>query len=295
MEDDSSLYAGLAGAELSVDSFEFGEGINISKTYAHLMASFILASSRPECPEQPHPGPWKRITGGLEFDILAQLEIPDSFKLPKWFSHLDTVWWFVALLRVSITPNISVPVLATESFSKARGTEDKIAFLLVEIESPLLPIEIEIDRGISIQEEGLVWIRENWISGGYLVLESAEFGLLMRAIDNCFGHSSKALGLISLWGALEALFSPSPSELRFRVAANIAAFLEPPGDGRWNLQKGIAKLYDARSAAAHGRSESAEKPLLDTYLLAKRIVMKILGQRRVPKIDELEARLFGVE
>ncbi len=33
-----SLYGGLSGIELDVDSFDLGHGVIISKTYAHLMS-----------------------------------------------------------------------------------------------------------------------------------------------------------------------------------------------------------------------------------------------------------------
>jgi hypothetical protein len=60
------------------------------------------------------------------------------------------------------------------------------------------------------------------------------------------------LGLVAVWGALERLFSPSHVELSFRVSANIAAYLELPGRGRYACFKKIKGLYEIRSKAAHG-------------------------------------------
>ena len=62
--------------------------------------------------------------------------------------------------------------------------------------------------------------------------ESEEFNLLMQALDQSLFARSVELALLSLWGALEAVFSPGRNELRFRVTALIATFLEPPGQER---------------------------------------------------------------
>jgi hypothetical protein len=39
------LYGGLAGAELPVEQYYLGRGITLSKTYAHLMAPFMMAAT----------------------------------------------------------------------------------------------------------------------------------------------------------------------------------------------------------------------------------------------------------
>src|SRR5262249_37758564 len=103
------------------------------------------------------------------------------------------------------------------------------------------------------------------------------------------------LALVSLWGALETLFFVGKGELRFRISSLIAAFLEEPGEARHKLQKRIAKLYDARSEAAHGaRSPSGDtQDLLETYSLMKRVLVKILESNHVPTKEELEGSLFG--
>jgi hypothetical protein len=100
--------------------------------------------------------------------------------------------------------------------------------------------------------------------------------------------------LISLWGALEAFFSPSTTELKFRISALIASFLEPPGKQRATLQKDVAKLYDMRSAAAHGKPRHEQADVLNTFNLLRRVLFAFIDDKSVPTKDELEARLFGV-
>ena len=285
------LYAGIAGASVEVESFHFGDGIVLSKTFAHLMAPFLMAFAPAE-PGKHHPAPWKAAQGGFGFDVLAQLKIPKEFNPPRWFDHLNTAWWFAALLRLRATPLISVPVIANEPFSKAPEIEHEIQFWPVETEPRRLILDRAPATGVS--ESVLVWVGDHWREGGVLMHESEKFNLLMQAFDQSLFARSDKLAFLSLWAALEAVFSPGPSELRFRVSALIATFLEPSGESRRSLQRKLTKLYDSRSAAAHGRSESLLEPLLETYATTKCIITKILEENRVPTPRQLENQLFGI-
>ncbi len=264
----------------------------LAKTFGHLMAPFIMAFSPAES-GKPHPAPWKSAQGGVGFDVLAQLKIPKEFDPPPCFDHVNTAWWFAALLRLRATPVISVPVIASEPFARAHEIEHDIRFWPIETERQRLILEQS--PATTISESVLVWIRDHWRDGGVLMHESEEFNLLMQAFDQSLFARSVELALLSLWGALEAVFSPGRNELRFRVTALIATFLAPAGEGRRSLQRKLAKLYDCRSAAAHGRSESLLDPLLDTYATTKRIVTKILEENSVPTPHQLEDELFGIQ
>jgi len=102
-----------------------------------------------------------------------------------------------------------------------------------------------------------------------------------------------ALTLISLWGALEAIFSPSTSELRFRVSALISSYLNPPGPQRLAHQKQIAELYDKRSAAAHGKRKHDGNDLLLTFELLRKVLIQIIRDGEMPTRQHLENKLFG--
>ena len=71
--------------------------------------------------------------------------------------------------------------------------------------------------------------------------------------------------------------------------------MKPAGLGRMSLQKQIAKLYDGRSAAAHGREDKAHGTLPDTFDLVKRIVIRMIETNDIPTREALEARLFGAD
>lgn len=252
-----------------------------------------LAAFAPAEPGKPHPAPWKAVSGGLGFDIQAELYVPADFALPNWFDRINTVWWFASLMRLRASPLVTVPVVASESFAKIPSIEHEPHFWPIEMHSRrLIP-----DRNPAniINEAALHWIRNHWISGGLLMHSNSDFNVAFQAADQCIWSHTPSLGLVSLWGALERLFSPSHYELRFRVSTTIASYLEPPGKERYACYRRIKRLYDARSKAAHGSPVDEVEPFLETYALLKRALLKIIDDNHVPSREELEAMLFGDE
>jgi hypothetical protein len=51
----SPLYAGISGLQLEAESFELGQGVTLSKTFAHVMAPFLIAFA-PANPGELTPG-----------------------------------------------------------------------------------------------------------------------------------------------------------------------------------------------------------------------------------------------
>ena len=286
--DDTDLYAGISGARLPTERFDLGEGVTLTRTYAHLMARFMMAFA-PAPEGGHHPGPWKPAEGGFGFDIVVQLHIPKDFDTSEWFDKLNTVWWLVALVRFRSSHSVVAPVVTKEAFDRA-AEADHIRFWPVEIE----PYRLQLAVNPSILlESDLTWIRDHWRRAGKLMRESKLFILLFRSFDQSLFTRNPSLALLTLWAALEPMFSPARSELRFRISSNIAAYLERPGRGRHDLYKQVAKLYDARSNVAHGTSQASQQSLTDTYDVAKRILEKIIEADHVPTREELEGNVFG--
>lgn len=286
----SPLYAGLAGINLGIEEFDFGQNVILRKTYAHIMAPYMAAFSPAE-EGKPHPAPWKAVSGGMSFDIQAELEIPVELKLSSWFDRVGTVWWFAALLRLKASNMTTIPVIADNSFAKIPSSESEPNFWPIEMK-PTRLIPVDNPNG-NLAEPDLEWIKSYWISGGRLMNKHDDFNLAFQAIDNCIWSNSPALALVSLWGALERLFSPSNYELSFRISATIASYLEEPGKERLNLFRHIKKLYDARSKAAHGSQVEESKSFFGTYELLKRSLTKMIVEDHVPSREQLEAFLFG--
>lgn len=283
------LYAGLAGIELAEDNFELGDGIRLSRTYAHQFAPFMLAFGRPS-PGKPHGGPWKAAGGGFSFDITAELFIPAEIE-GKYGSTAGMSRLLLSLLRLGVDPAITLPIFANSSFSSLPKMADA--------EVMLQPFEVgrrHFPLGYTgeVKSDAIVWVKERWRITHKLTKSHAEFELAVAALDSAQFVQQSALGLVSIWAALEALFSPSHTELSFRVSALISAYLEEPGAARLARQKSIAKLYTKRSAAAHGKPSHDQQNLLDSINLLREVLIKMLDDGRVPSKVELEESLFGV-
>lgn len=286
----SELYAAISGVSLEIDEFDFEGGITIKTTYAHIMAPFIAAFSPPKR-GKPHPPPWKAVSGGMGFDVTGELHIPLDSTLPKGFDNVNTVWWFVALMRLIISPKITVTVITDKSFSEIPLIDEEPHFWPIEMKpSRLIPVENPAEI---VNVKDLEWIRKYWLSASSIMNQNDNFNFAFQAIDQCIWSPTFSLALILLWGALERLFSPSHHELRFRVSATIASYLKPPGQERHDLYRKVKKLYDDRSKAAHGSQVEGKKSVIETYSLLKSVLIMMIEKNHVPSKEELEALLFG--
>lgn len=282
------LYGGLSGLALETDRFDLGHGVVISVTYAHLMSHFVMAFA-PAQPGKHHPGPWKPATGsGVEIDVTGELLVPKTCNC-QFLDNLNLIWWIAALLRLRVATSIYVPVVSSHSFSAIPSIKEQPVLSTMEVRGLPLRAEEQVNPRVGIPE--LEWIKLHWEPASAL-LSDDDFHTAFHAIDLSKWLPGPQLGLLALWGALERLFSPSASELRFRVSANIAAYLENRGEARQTLFKRITKLYDLRSAAAHGTGKYDIAPYQETYAIARRVILRMIEARNVPSRAEQEATLF---
>lgn len=282
------LFVGLANIVLSEDRFELAPGISLSRTYAHLMAPFLMAF-QPAAPGKPHPAPWKAVSGGLGFDVVAELKVThESAEDAELLCSARTILF---LIRLWLDPEVTAPITSSHSFNTLLTVPDG--------EARICPYEIYPRHfALSTPDGTFTPIAAAWIARAFpvahrLMKQSPEFSFAAEAISSGQFVNNPALTMVSLWAALEAIFLRSPAELRFRVSALIASFLKPPGQERVSLQKSAAKLYDMRSAAAHGRPKHGNEDLLATFTLVREVLLKVIDLGSVPSEDQLNQLLFA--
>lgn len=286
----NDVHAGLAGLDLEKSPIDLGQGVTLSKTYAHFMAPFVVAFERPTRAGEHHPGPWRSASGGFGFDIQAELLIPQALHT-KTYPPVTIARAILFLLRLGVNPAITLPVFADLPFAQGTNVQsDSMRLFPFEVQARHLPFGAV---GKLATAEEIQWVTQHWQATLSMIHSSAEFELAVDALDSVQFVRQPALAMVSIWGALEALFSPSKTELRFRVSSLIATFLEEPGVGRLNCQQEVAKLYDKRSAAAHGSKETDMKGLIASVNLLQRVLVKIIESGTVPSKPNLEATLFG--
>jgi Apea-like HEPN len=231
---------------------------------------------------------------GWNIDITAELYLPAACHL-EHLDRLNTVWWIAALLRLKATTLLYVPVISSEGFRSIPAIEQEPELYPMEIFTHRILPEDELNPQLGTSE--LEWLKSHWQDSSDLLAEE-QFSNAIQAVDLSIWGRSPSLALVAVWGALERLFSTSKQELSFRVSSNIAAYLEPPGRERYKCFKQIRALYDHRSKAAHGDTRAASTdttPYVDTFAIARRVLLKMVETRHIPNKQELEASLFGDE
>jgi hypothetical protein len=226
----------------------------------------------------------------VAFDITAQLSVPKEI---GGYNHTEIVPIILFILRLWVNPGIVASAISTHPFTELASTSDDIVSIFPYEVSPRgLALSVV---GSEISAESIEWVRHNWLTAVRLAKESKEFRFAVDSLSLGQFVPNTGLIIVSLWSGLEALFSPSTTELRFRLSALIASFLEDSGEARAKRQKDISQLYDKRSAAAHGKPSHQKDDLLKTFELLRHVLMKMIDMGKVPSKDELEGYLFGTQ
>lgn len=288
-EQPNYLYGGVSGIRMCTPSFPLGEGVELRQTYSHLFSANMMAFARPG-PAGYHPPPWKAAKGGFGYDIEVEIRAPAETSLGEAFDAKETIWWIAALLRLASFPYLSVPVISNLSFTEIAASDEEPTLQPFEIERRLFAPPADVD--LTLGPSDLDWLAANWIPAGRLLSSSPKFYSALKAFDAATVRGRASASLLALWGGLEQLFAPSAGELRFRVAALLASYLEPPGVSRVELYKQILKLYNERSVAAHTAKEVETQALVHTYVIMRNALMQMISKNRVPTQTDLESLLF---
>jgi hypothetical protein len=100
-----------------------------------------------------------------------------------------------------------------------------------------------------------------------------------------------AFALVSVWAALESLFGID-QEIKYRLAAYIATYLEPHGPTRKELYNKCTALYGRRCKAAHAGLKPEANDLLESIVVLRRVLLKIIESNASPKAKDIEQLLF---
>lgn len=284
------LYGGISGVKLAVESFAIGEGIELRQTYCHLFSANMTAFAPPG-PEGYHPAPWKAAKGGFGYDIEVEIRAPARTTLGNSFDARETIWWIAALLRLARYPYLSVPVISNQSFCDIPHSDEEPVLMPFETEGRIFGPPSDADHTLDANQ--LAWVAKSWLEGGHLLNRNPKFYSALKAFDSATVRGRASASMLALWGGLEQLFAPSVGELRFRVAALLASYLEEPGTSRFELYKRILKLYNERSIAAHTAKDVETGPLMETYVIMRNALVRMIDQKNVPTQTDLESLLFG--
>jgi hypothetical protein len=283
------LYAGLSHVTYKGEPFDLGHGITLRSSYAHLFATNMLAVARNDS-GRAHPGPWYAASGGFNYDIDAEMAVSTELVLPGGLAPYDAIWLLAALLRLSEHPYLMVPVVSDLPFDETSKSKRGPTLKTFEVAPRIVMPNGRQPSHLS--STNLTWVKSVWPQAATLIGRHRPFHRALRAVDACTIEGRRSSVLLTAWGALEELFVSQGAELRFRVSANIATYLEPAGPKRLEMFKTVTKLYKERSRAAHTGHETGLDALLQSFIILRNCLVKILDDGVVPKEADLERRLF---
>lgn len=290
--DKKNIYGGLSRIEMSIDEFLITDGVILRKTYAHLFAPFMTAFSPPleKHRLKIHGGPIKAAKGGIAFDVLVEIEVKSEYKFDDIFQQEEIIWVVSALLRIAGHPYIINSTISDTSFNKIKDES---------VEPIIYPNEIKFrifaptkDNPV-ISEHDLEWMKTYFEQVLKLMKENQKFYHAFKAFDSSTIEGKTSLALLSIWGAIEQLFSPNTGELKYRVSSNLAAFLYERGEERLKAFKEISKLYNERSVAAHTSKDVDYSPVVSSFVYFRNALIKIIEDGKVPSQEYLEERIFN--
>lgn len=274
------LYGGISG--LDVGNFELLEGLSFEPVFAHVMAPYIVAFSRPET-GKPHPGPWKAASGGIGFDIKAQISLAENLR-PTGFDRINTLWWILSLLRIHHPVGVRMPLISDTNFSAVQEAIDEPMFFPIEI-SPKINI-FEDHRIEKCSLKSLEWIKDNFVKGAAMMREE-RFSLSYRAIDQSSHVLSASASTLLIWSALECLFNVGRGQITHKICLAISTYIEEVPRDRDRLYKNIKRLYNIRCEITHAAQNPNDTDVFLSFDLARKCILKSIERSELPNFDIL--------
>jgi len=206
-------------------------------------------------------------------------------------NHLLTLgWWIISAIRSRTLADLLVPAVSSISWDAIPAVDaDSCEIHLLED----VPAARRFGSAAEVSKDSLEWV-ETYLTTWVELLEQPAFRLAVDSLTTHHQQTNLRMSAAALWAGLEALFGIS-AELRFRLAALAAAYLEDRGRERLKLYRRIKLLYDYRSKAVHGAaiSESQlEAHVVEVRKLLSQLLCRITEARAFPSAENYEERLF---
>ena len=203
---------------------------------------------------------------------------------PTGFNRLNTLWWVLALLRLSTGANLKMPVVSDTSLSGITDTPVDPRLWPMETLPRQLPTMSDPPK--VIDKRHLLWVRQVFASGSKLMNDQA-FGRSFQTFDSAIWAHSAGSAIIVIWAAVETLLRPGRPDTTKRLSSSLAALLEPAGAERERLFQRIRSLYEARSSSAHASRSPAAQQLFESFEIARKTFVYCFDNGQLPNASRL--------
>jgi len=147
-------------------------------------------------------------------------------------------------------------------------------------------------KGAAPAEADWEWAIKHRSASAKLWRDEPRYQTASMAFHDCQFIDHLPMCVALTWAGIEALFATQGGEATFRMAAYIAALLEPRGTDRIDLHRRISKGYGTRSAIVHGRSRPSHDVLVEhlreTRTILYRLLCCFVEMQKLPNQKELD-------
>jgi hypothetical protein len=280
---DRGWHFSLLGLKTNVERFEFAPGVYLQSVVEPPGEVALAGALR----DPRLFGAVGRYSSAIQHELVVVCPEGEDECSQQAF---NLAYWLISALRVRSLAEILVPVVADHSWSCIAGITDQScrAQFIEDV-----PRARRLDEVVEVTLLHLEWVREYLGDFDRLGAEP-RFRLAVHAFCNHNHTDDTRIMAATLWSGIEALFGIQ-HELRFRLAAFVAAVLEPRGEARRDLYKRLKRMYDIRSKAVHGSQMEAadlDAHVLETRRLVSRLLCAFTEAQRVYTEQEIEDLLF---
>lgn len=228
---------------------------------------------------------WGRWTPALRWELAIDRKLGAS---PQ--AAINLAGLIGTALRIRTGAELRIPAVADHSWSTLAAISDaRCLATAVEDVPPAWRQEIPV----TASEDDLEWVwpRLTDLAG---LLESARFRLAVDALASHRAEPNLRLAAVCLWAGLEALLGCGTDQ-QFRLAAGLAALLEPRGAGRRAIYEGALELEAMRARVVRSEMLSAadvESHVGQVRALLCRLLTAVVDARRLPNAADLDQLLL---
>lgn len=214
-----------------------------------------------------------------ELQIIVKTEEP---QLAKYIAYN-----IIAMIRIRSGVEFLVPMASNYSWSIIPGAPDNSVKTMMLEDYPQAKI---FNKDKTISQDDMKWVIEHYYDFIIFSSDNPQLCIAIDSLSTFNQQESPRMCIAALWAGIEAVFGIQ-SELRFRLAAEISAYLKPRGVDRVSLHNRIKQLYDFRSKAVHGskiNDASIKDHISEVQTLLRQILIKCINERHIPTKKEFE-------
>lgn len=271
----------MLGLECPLDRFDFDPAARLERV-VDSPSEAELAAALQEPRLATALGPW---APSLRWELAVDRKLGAS---PQ--AAINLAWLIGAALRIRTGAPLLIPAFADHSWSTIAAIVDGRCMTSVVEDVPVT------GRGgragiANLADLEWIWPRLADLAG---LLESARFRLAVDALASHRAEPNPRLAAVRIWTGLDAVLARGVDP-RFRLAASLAALLEPRGPARHSLYEDTRELEAMRERIVLSEMLSqadVEDHIRDVRALLRRLLTAVVDARRLPTAADLEQVLL---